>query len=159
MKGYEVYVGEKALRVVGEGYADGFINAKVEGITCDLDFALKNCTKPFITFGLPKKLKKYIEKRAKNFISMSDGTEYDLVAVATLPEEEHLIQVFTTYTKTLNMSEKNKKEWHGCSNYIMTIEQAKVYQEYFPENRFYVMGEYWEEFSKTGIKDYDFYGK
>ena len=65
MKGYEVYVGEKALRVVGEGYADGFINAKVEGLTCDLDFALKNYTKPFITFGLPKKLKKYIEKRAK----------------------------------------------------------------------------------------------
>ena len=154
MKGYEVYVGEKALRVVGEGYADGFINAKVEGITCDLDFALKNCTKPFITFGLPKRLKKYIEKRAKNFISMSDDTEYDFVATATSPEEEHIIQVFTPDAKGFNMSEKSKKEWHSCSNYIMTIEQAKVYQELFPENRFVVSKRDLEEFSKTGIKDY-----
>lgn len=154
MKGYEVYIGEKALRVVGKGYANGFINAKVEGLTCDLDFALKNCTKPFVTFGLPKKLKRYIEKRAKNFVSMNDDTEYDFVAVATSPEEEHFIQAYTTDTKNLNISEKNKKRWHGCSNYLMTIEQAKVYQELFPENQFLVMKEELEEFSKTGIKDY-----
>ena len=154
MKGYEVYIGEKALRIVGKGYANGFINAKVEGLTCGLDFALKNCSKPFITFGLPKRLKKYIEKRAKNFISMSDDTEYDLVAIATSPEEEHIIEVCTTDAKNCNMSEKSKKDWHRCSNYIMTIEQAKVYQEYCPENRFYVMKEDLGEFSKTGIKDY-----
>ena len=49
MKGYEVYVGDKALRVVGEGYAHNFVNAKIEGLICYLDFALKNCSKPFIT--------------------------------------------------------------------------------------------------------------
>lgn len=155
MKGYEVYVSEKGLRVVGEGYANGFINAKAEGLTCDLDFALKNYEKPFITFGLPKKLKKYIEKRAKNFISMSDDTEYgNLVAIATSPEEEHIIEAYVANMKNLKMNEKNKKEWHKCSNYIMTIEQAKVYQELFPENRFVVMKEELEEISKTGIKDY-----
>ena len=154
MKGYEVYVGEKALRVVREGYADGFINAKAEGLTCDLDFALKNYEKPFITFGLPKKLKKYIEKKAKSFISMSDDTEYDFVAIATSPEEEHIIEAYVTDKKAFNMSEKNKKECHACSNYLMTIEQAKVYQEYFPENCFVVMKEELEEFSKTGIESY-----
>ena len=155
MKGYEVYISEKALRVVGENYANGFINAKVEGLTCDLDFALKNYEIPFITFGLPKKLKKYIEKRAKNFISMSDDTEYDnLAAVATSPEEEHIIEAYITDMKNLNINEKNKKEWHRCSNYLMTIEQAKVYQELFPENQFVVMKEELGEFSKTGIKDY-----
>ena len=154
MKGYEVYVSEKALRVVWEGYANSFINAKVEGLTCDLDFALKNYSRPFVTFGLPKKLKKYIEKRAKNFISMSDDTEYDLVATATSPEEEHVIEINTTNKNGYNMSEKNKKKWHSCSNYIMTIEQAKVYQELFPENRFFVMKKDLEKISKTGIKDY-----
>lgn len=153
MKGYEVYVSKKALRVVGENYANGFINAKVEGLTCSLDFALKNYETPFITFGLPKKLKKYIEKRAKNFISMSDDTEYNLVAIATSPEEEHIIDVYATDKEMCNISEKNKKRWHISSSYLMTIEQAKVYQELFPENRFTSMKEDSEEFSKTGIKD------
>lgn len=162
MKGYEVYVGKKALRVVGEGYANSFINKKVEGLVCDLEFALRNFEKPFVTFGLPKRLKRYIEKRAKSFVSMSDDTECEgFVAVATSPEEEHIIQVFTTDRQNLNMKEKNKKEWHGSSSYLMTIEQAKVYRELFPENRFYLIEENkLEEFSKeTGIKDFDYYGK
>lgn len=88
MKGYEVYVGDKALRVVEEGYALNFVNAKIEGLICDLDFALKNYTRPFITFGLPKKLKKYVEKRAKNFISMSDDTKYNLSVFVGSPDGE-----------------------------------------------------------------------
>ena len=155
MKGYEVYVGDKALRVVEEGYALNFVNAKIEGLICDLDFALKNCSKPFITFGLPKRLKKYVEKRAKNFVSMSDDTKYKLSVFVGSPEENDLLQVYNLNTKTMRMSEKNKKKWHSCSNYLMTVEQARVYQEYFPENYFIVMEEDLEEFSKTGIESYE----
>ena len=155
MKGYEVYVGDKALRVVTEGYTRNFINAKIEGLICDLDFALKNCSKPFITFGLPKRLKKYVEKRAKNFISMSDDTKYKLSVFVGSPEENDLLMVYNLDLKDMRMCEKNKKKWHSYSNYLMTVEQAKVYQEYFPENYFIVMKKDLEEFSKTGIKNYE----
>ena len=68
----EVYIGKNALRVVREGYSRSFYKYderyEVEGTYVPLGIALANFNKPFVTFGLPKKLKKYIEKRAKNVI-------------------------------------------------------------------------------------------
>lgn len=69
--------------------------------------------------------------------------------------ENNLLQVYNPDTKTMRMSEKNKRKWHGYSNYLMTVEQARVYQEYFPENYFIVMEKDLEEFSKTGIESYE----
>lgn len=56
MNGYEVLMTEKINLVLPEGFTKDLI---------PLDFAIKNSQKPFITFGLPKKVKKYIEKNTK----------------------------------------------------------------------------------------------
>ena len=68
----QVYIGKNALRVVRAGYTSSIVSlgewCEAEGTYIPLGIALANLDKPFITFGLPKKLKKYIEKKAKNII-------------------------------------------------------------------------------------------
>ena len=52
MNGYEVLMTEKINLVLPEGFTKNLV---------PLDFVIKNSPNPFITFGLPKKVKKYIE--------------------------------------------------------------------------------------------------
>lgn len=143
MKGYEVIVGKTAIRVVREGYFDGFyfttMPKEERPITVPLDVALANYQLPFLTLGLPKRLKKYIEKRAKNVVSMSDKTKCkQLLFAATHPV---LVDTgFYTYSAyQFKLNNKNKKQWlDGGAMYLLTFEQAMEYRKYFPNLKFFL---------------------
>ena len=133
MKGYEVLVGKTAMRVVPEGYFDGFYFTTIERTpTVPLDIALANYQTPFLTLGLPKKLKKYIERRAKNAVSMNDKTKCkQLVFVATHPGLDTVFYTYSAYQFKLN--DKSKKEMlAGGAMYLLTLEQVLEYRKYFP---------------------------
>lgn len=141
MKGYEVIVGKTAIRVVPERYFDGFyqpLPKKERPTTIPLDVALANYQLQFLTLGLPKKLKKYIEKKAKNFVSMSDKTKCkQLLFAATHPV---LVDTgFYTYSAyQVRLNDKNRKQWFdGGAMYLLTFEQAMEYRKYFPNLKFF----------------------
>ena len=87
----QVYIGKNALRVVKAGYTSSFLPlgewSKAVGTYIPLGIALANLDKPFMTFGLPKKLKKYIEERARNVLETLKSKKGKFSVLAPGPEE------------------------------------------------------------------------
>lgn len=108
----QVYVGKNALRVVRAGYTSSIIClgewCEAEGTYIPLGIALANLDKPFMTFGLPKKLKKYIEKKAKNIIETPKSKKGKFSIVAPGPEEGIGMWIFER-EKDGAITEKTKK--------------------------------------------------
>ena len=145
MKGfdnYQVYIGKNALRVVREGYSRSFYKYcegyEVEGTYIPLGIALANFDKPFITFGLPKKLKKYIEKKAKNVIETPKSKKGKFNILVPGPAEGKGMWIFESTNKDLKMTEKNKKFWFYDGPALMTVEEATVYAKLF--DKFFISG-------------------
>ncbi|MCH5291982.1 MAG: hypothetical protein J1D88_09565 [Treponema sp.] len=137
---YEVYVGKNALRVVREGYSRSFYKYderyEVEGTYVPLGIALANFDKPFITFGLPKKLKKYIENRAKNIVEPVKSKKGKFNILVPGPAEGKGMWVFESTDKDMKMTEKNKKTWFCDGSALMTVEEATVYAKLFDKTFF-----------------------
>ena len=139
---YEVYVGKNALRVVREGYSRSFYKYyegyEVEGTYVPLGIALANFDKPFITFGLPKKLKKYIESRAKNIVEPVKSKKEKFNILVPGPAEGKGMWIFESTDKDMKMTEKNKKTWFYDGPALMTVEEATVYAKLF--DKFFLSG-------------------
>ena len=113
MNGYEVLMTEKINLVLPEGFAKNLV---------PLDFVIKNSQKPFITFGLPKKVKKYIEKNAKFIPNIK--TKYPKIkALVQSPTIGGIIDVGITKEKI--------NYWFEKGVYVMSLEEAKEYSKYF----------------------------
>lgn len=132
---YEVYVGKNALRVVPEGYSHSFIawdgsKYKGEGTFVPLGIALANLDKPFVTFGLPKKLRKYIEEKARNIVKVKSGRKGGITIMAPGPSEGIGLWVYSSRGKE-TITEKNVATWFKEGVALMTIEEGKVYAKLF----------------------------
>lgn len=113
MNGYEVLITEKINIVLPEGFIKNL---------APLDFVIKNSQKPFITFGLPKKVKKYIEKHTKFIPSIK--TKYPKIkALVQSPTIGGIIDVGITKEKI--------NYWFEKGVYVMSLEEAKEYSKYF----------------------------
>lgn len=113
MNGYEVLMTEKINLVLPEGFAKDLV---------PLDFAIKNSQKPFITFGLPKKVKKYIEKNTKFIPNIK--TKYSKIkALVQSPVVGGIIDV--------GISKEKINDWFEKGIYVMSLEEAKEYSKYF----------------------------
>lgn len=136
----QVYIGKNALRVVKAGYTSSFIplgewSTVIVGTYIPLGLALANLDKPFMTFGLPKKLKKYIEERAKNVIEAPKSKKGKFTVVAPGPEEGIGMWIHKR-DKDTSITEKNKKEWFRQGATLMTVEEAVVYGKLFDKSFF-----------------------
>lgn len=130
MKKYEALVGDTAIRVVPFYYSE---MKKISTIPLDVAFA--SYQTPFITLGLPKKLKKYIEKRAKNVVSMGDKTKCKQYVFTHCPDGTG---IYIQSAHQLKLSDKNKKIcFDNRVVYLMTLEQALEYRKYFPNMKFF----------------------
>lgn len=113
MNGYEVLMTEKINLVLPEGFTKDLV---------PLDFAIKNSQNPFITFGLPKKVKKYIEKNTKFIPNIK--TKYSKIkALVQSPVVGGIIDV--------GMSKEKINDWFEKGIYVMSLEEAKEYSKYF----------------------------
>ena len=130
----QVYVGKNALRVVEAGYTSSFLPlgewSKAEGTYIPLGIALANLDKPFMTFGLPKKLKKYIEKRARNVLEVPKSKKGKFSILAPGPEEGIGMWIYER-KKRGALTEKNKEYWFQQGAALMTVEEAIVYGKLF----------------------------
>lgn len=135
----QVYIGKNALRVVKAGYTSSFLPlgewSKAVGTYIPLGFALANLDKPFMTFGLPKKLKKYIEERAKNVLETPKSKKGKFSVVAPGPEEGIGMWIYER-KETGALTEKNRKEWFTYGATIMTVEEAVIYGKLFDKSFF-----------------------
>lgn len=119
---YTALIGKKAVVVVKKINDDTPLTENLFSVP--LDFAIANVDKPFITYGLPKNLKKYIEKNAKNIIPLIKKTKYPkYTALVQSPITGMLIDVFNTKEKV--------KKWFSDGIYVMTLEEANEYRKYF----------------------------
>ena len=113
MNGYEALMTEKINLVLPEGFTKNLV---------PLDFVIKNSQNPFITFGLPKKVKKYIEKKAKFIPSIK--TKYPKIkTLVQSPVVGGIIDIGTTKEKI--------NYWFEKGIYVMSLEEAKEYSKYF----------------------------
>ncbi|MCH5291984.1 MAG: hypothetical protein J1D88_09575 [Treponema sp.] len=134
---YEVYVGKNALRVVPEGYSHSFVawdgsNYKGKGTFVPLGIALANFDKPFVTFGLPKKLRKYIEKRAKNIVKVKGWRKGRVTIAAPGPSEGIALWIYPSKGKLKEpITEENTKKWFEEGVSLMTMEEGKIYAKLF----------------------------
>lgn len=138
----EVYIGKNALRVVREGYSHSFYKYderyEVEGTYVPLGIALANFDKPFITFGLPKKLKKYIEKKAKSVVEPIKSKKGKFNILVPGPAEGNGMWIHMA-KEDIKMTEKNKKIWfYEGGTALMTVEEASVYAKLF--DKFFLSG-------------------
>ena len=135
----QVYIGKNALRVVRAGYTSSIIClgewCEAEGTYIPLGIALANLDKPFMTFGLPKKLKKYIEERARNVLETPKSKKGKFSVLAPGPEEGIGMWIYER-KKTGALTEKNKKEWFRQGATLMTVEEAVVYGKLFDKSFF-----------------------
>lgn len=136
----QVYIGKNALRVVKAGYTSSFIplgewSEVIEGTYVPLGFALANLDKPFMTFGLPKKLKKYIEERAKNILEVPKSKRGKFSVLAPGPEEGIGMWIYER-KETGALTEKNREEWFRQGATLMTVEEAVVYGKLFDKSFF-----------------------
>ena len=134
---YEVYIGKNALRVVPEGYSRSFVawdgsNYKGKGTFVPLGIALANLDKPFVTFGLPKKLRKYIEGKARNIVKVESGWKGSITIAAPGPSEGIALWVYPSKGKLKEpITEKNTATWFKEAVALMTVEEGKVYAKLF----------------------------
>ena len=134
---YEVYVGKNALRVVPEGYSHSFVawdgsNYKGKGTFVPLGIALANLDKPFVTFGLPKKLRKYIEGKARNIVKVNSGRKGRITIAAPGPSEGIGLWVYSSKGRVKEpITEKNTAKWFEEGVSLMTVEEGKVYAKLF----------------------------
>ena len=135
----QVYVGKNALRVVRAGYTRNIATlgewCEAEGTYIPLGIAFANLDKPFVTFGLPKKLKKYVEKKARNIIEAPKSKKRKFTIVAPGPEEGIGMWIYTR-DKDTSITEKNKNEWFRQGATLMTVEEAVVFAKLFDKSFF-----------------------
>lgn len=113
MNGYEVLMTEKINLVLPEGFTKNLV---------PLDFVIKKSPNPFIIFGLPKKVKKYIEKHAKFIPNIK--TKYPKIkALVQSPVVGGIIDIGT--------AEEKISYWFEKGIYVMSLEEAKEYSKYF----------------------------
>lgn len=113
MNGYEVLMTEKINLVLPKGFVKDLV---------PLDFVIKNSQNPFITFGLPKKVKKYIEKNTKFIPNIK--TKYSKIkALVQSPVVGGIIDV--------GISKEKINDWFEKGIYVMSLEEAKEYSKYF----------------------------
>ena len=113
MNGCEVLMTEKINLILPEGFTKNL---------APLDFVIKNSQNPFITFGLPKKVKKQIEKNAKFIPNIK--TKYPKIkALVQSPVVGGIIDIGT--------AEEKISYWFEKGIYVMSLEEAKEYSKYF----------------------------
>lgn len=88
-----------------------------------LDLALNNSEKPFVTYGLPKKLKSYIEKHAKATLPKIKTKYPKFTALVQAPSVGRIIDVAE--------SAEEPNYWFKMGTYPMTLEEAREYSKYF----------------------------
>ena len=100
-----------------------------------LDLALTNSSKIFITYGLPKKLKKYIAKKVKVLPEVKSHTR-NFKALVQSPKIGSIMDIYKTTFKLKKELENEVFLKEGC--YLMSLEEAKKYSEIF-HTYFFVM--------------------
>ena len=121
MDKYEALITNKVILVLPAGLNKEAI---------PLNFAF-NINKPFVTYGLPKKIKSYIEKRATTLPKIK--TKYPKIkALVQSPSVGVIIDVTTTNEKV--------KDWFKEGIYVMSLEEAIEYKKYF-HSKFFTLDE------------------
>lgn len=130
MEKYRAYIGEKAIIPISINFDD---KKSLKEKTIELNEAIKisnDKNLPFILFGIDKKVQKYIKTRAVYILNPEINKFKRMVAVVPNPLAGFIIDLY-------NKKDLRNKEWYeqaGVS--IMTIEQAVLYQKFFPEAQF-----------------------
>ena len=90
-----------------------------------IEFAFNNTNVPFMAYGLPKNIKKYVEKNAKNIFPKIKTKYKERAIVQSLPVGS-IIDITNTKEKT--------SYWFKYGCYLMTLEEAEIYKNLFNSN-------------------------
>lgn len=113
MNGYEVLMTEKINLVLPEGLSKQ---------TVPLELAINNSDKPFMTYGLPKDIKKFLKKKA-NVLSEIKTNYAKIQALVQSPVVGNIIDV--------GYSKEKPNTWIKEGIYVMSLEEAKEYSKIF----------------------------
>ena len=130
MKKYRAYIGEKAILPVSINFDD---KKSLEEKTIDLNEAIKisnDKNLPFVLFGIDKQVQKYIKTKAAYIIPPKSFKFKKIATVVPNPLAGSIIDLYE------KKSLRNKIWYEQAGAYVMTIEQAVLYQKFFPEVQF-----------------------
>lgn len=122
------------------------------GNEMSLSLAIANIrNKPFMTYGLPKDVKKYIEKNAAKVLPKIKKSKYPKYkAIVQSPISGNIIDI----SKDKNIY-KDVEDWFFTyATYIMTLEEAKEYCKYFNSGFFTMEPEEKIMLESLGITNY-----
>ena len=142
---YEVLVRKEVVIVLPSNPK----KCKKMGNEMPLSLAVTNIrNKPFMTYGLPKDVKKYVEKNAAKVLPKIKKTKYPKVrALVQSPVSGNIIDITDNKQKT--------EEWFFSSAiYVMTLEEAKEYCKYFNSGFFAMEPEEKIMLESLGITNY-----
>lgn len=130
MEKYRAYIGEKAIIPISINFDD---KESLKEKTVSLKKAIEisnDKNLPFILFGLDKQIQKYIKMRAAYILKPKINKFKRMIAIVPNPLAGSIIDLYNR--KAL----KNRKWYEQAGANIMTIEQAILYQKFFPEAQF-----------------------
>lgn len=113
MKKIYALITEKAVLVLPD---------KITEEAIPIEFAFNNTNVPFMTYGLPKNIKKYIEKNTKNIFPKIKTKHKERAIVQSLPIGS-IIDITSTKEKI--------SYWFKYGCYLMTLEEAEIYKKLF----------------------------
>ena len=113
MNEYEALVEKNVIIVLPKG-----INKKA----IPLEFAF-NIDRPFMIYGLPKKIQKYVKKNTKNILPKIKTKYTKIKALVQSPSVGEIMDVVETNEKP--------EFWFGEGIYVMSLGEALEYKKYF----------------------------
>ena len=116
MKKLFALITDKAVLVLPDDISD---------LAIPIEFAFNNTDIPFMTYGLPKNIKKYVEKNAKNIFPPLKTKHKEKAIVQSLPVGS-IIDITDTKEKI--------SYWFKYGCYLMTLEEAEIYKKLFNSN-------------------------
>lgn len=128
MEGYNALVAKEIVIVVQEDFKNNQSYTEIP-----LDMALMNIDKPFMTFGLPKKIKRYVEKKAYSIIKKPKSAYPNILFIVQCPIVGKMIDSLSKnfVERIREGSQKSIKEWFNEGCYVMTLEEAEIYRQHF----------------------------
>lgn len=132
MEGYSALVAKEIVIVVRDDMRY-FKNNHQPYTEIPLDMALMNIDKPFITFGLPKKIKRYVEKKAYSIIKTPKSAYPNILFYVPCPIVGRMILPLSeNFVERIRAgSQKSIKKYFNECCYVMTLEETEIYRQYF----------------------------
>lgn len=131
MEGYNALVAKEIVIVVREDM--WYFKNNQPYIEIPLDMALMNIDKPFMTFGLPKKIKRYVEKKAYSIIKKPKSAYPNILLYVSCPIVGTMIfPLSENFVERIRVgSQKSIKKYFNEGSYVMTLEEAEIYRQHF----------------------------